>query len=408
MKSKSVDLDPREIAEVVRAALNSFGLQVHITGVVVGPAVVRVNLSKPQTIEKLSDKEVMASAISYAKARGLPLDKNLLAQIARSKVPRVRMRDVPVGKVMELHRDLAIRLGVHTVRIANDKDGLFVEVPKRVHDIISVEAVMASPQWAKARSEMALPLCLGVDIYGQIVVYDLALAPHALVAGTTGSGKSNTLHVIVHSLVTARGVDDLRIYLADLKGGVELSAWHSIPHLAREVATTPDDCVSFFAQIEREISTRYTSMKQKGMRSFADYRRETPSPYTVVIIDEIAALTIGHRITTHRALVTLSQVARSAGVHFVICTQRPSSDVIGASVTANYPLRIVHAVTSSFNSVNSRVAGVLGAETLLGRGDAFVLLPDQKDPIRVQVPYISTDTIHKKVEELHASVQKVR
>lgn len=381
--------NPRSVALQVKGALKSFGIDVTIQNVLVGPSVIRINLSKPTQIKERTPSQVTSAAVDLLKTKGLPVNQSTIA-VASAKIPRIRAIDIPVDNVIRRGKDIAIRLGVPLVRIDHDARGLFIEVPRAQRDLITGAHVFSSVEWQQA-SAMQLPLCLGVDLYGDVITTDLAMSPHVLVAGTTGSGKSHTLHAIVASLVKAKSPQDLMLYLVDLKGGVELSFWNNVSHMhGAEAVFDIGVCLVTLETLKKEINKRYADMRKSRIRTFLEFREVRRVPYIVIVIDEIATLMMSHKAQALEVLVSLSQTARSAGVHFVICTQRPSADIISGSITANYPLRIAHAVSTA---VNSRVIGVNGAETLLGKGDALINLPNRGEVVRAQVPYISTDYI---------------
>ena len=388
--------DPRHVALEVQNTLKSFGVDVVIQGVIVGPSVVRINLSKPTQIKERTSSQITAAAVDLLKTKGLPVNSNTIAVVANTRVPRIRAIDIPVDNVIRRARDIAIRLNVPRVRIDHDARGLFIEVPRAQRDLITGAHVFSSTAWRDAHV-MQLPLCLGVDLYGDVITTDLAMSPHVLVAGTTGSGKSHTLHAIIASLVKAKSADDLRLHLVDLKGGVELSFWNNASHMHdTEAVYDIGACLALLTMLKKEINGRYAEMRRRKMRTFLEFRDIESVPYIVIVIDEIATLMLSHKAQALEVLVSLSQTARSAGVHFVICTQRPSADIISGSITANYPLRIAHAVSTA---VNSRVIGVNGAETLLGKGDALINLPNRGEVIRAQVPYINTEYIKEMIDE---------
>lgn len=404
----NIDWDkPETVAFAVQEVLSGFRIAITVESIVVGPSVIRVNISQPKRPTPLKQEERIAMAADYLLRRGIKATPEVTRYVAERVIPSTTMRQLEMAEVARYRRELAAALRVPSVRVDHDAYGFFIEVPRPKRDTILAKAVLRSRRWREQAAQHTLPLALGLDAYGNLVTADLAAAPHALIAGTTNSGKSNTLHMFVASLASTLPPDTVRIYLADFKGGIELHFWQDLPHLGAPVASDEAACIRFLTSVQEEITRRYRLMREANARSLAEWNQTNPTkamPYLVVIMDEVAELVHRNKGAAVDSLLSLSQTARSAGVHFVICLQRPSADIISLSISANYTLRIAHYVAPSNASVNSRIIlGVAGAENLLGRGDALVVLPGETagTPKRIQVPFVTTDYIQEIVHAQH-------
>jgi len=242
------------------------------------------------------------------------------------------------------------------------------------------------------------PLCvaIGLDVAGSAIVTDLSAMPHLLVAGTTGSGKSIFIKALAASLIMHNHPDNLRLVAIDPKM-VELSHLNGLPHLLGRAESDMENIIRTLRWVAHEMDQRYKLFSETVARNLDDYNRkmtrkgEETLPRIVVFIDELADLMMSTPEETERTLTRIAQMARATGIHLVVATQRPSTDVVTGLIKANFPARVSFATTSN---VDSRVIiDTPGAESLLGRGDMLFLPPDASAPLRVQGCYISDDEL---------------
>lgn len=324
---------------------------------------------------------------------------------------------VKVNKIANLDADLALAMKAQSVRIVAPipgKGAVGVEIPNPKPEIVQLREVLEAPEYAASKAE--LPLALGKDLMGRPYVADLAKMPHALIAGTTGSGKSICINTIVTSLVCRHTPETLRLLMVDPKM-VELSTYQDLPHLRHPVVTDPRDAASVLKWAVMEMERRYALLSANGVRSIsefnqrvrrgADLRRyqaredgeeEDPNswlyedgilPYIVVVIDELADLMMTVQTEVEKPLTLLAQKARAIGIHLIVATQRPSVNVITGLIKANFPTRIAFRVASKTDS--RTILDQNGADSLLGNGDMLFLPPGKSEPVRIQGAYISTE-----------------
>ncbi|NDJ86619.1 MAG: DUF87 domain-containing protein [Chloroflexi bacterium] len=316
-----------------------------------------------------------------------------------------------VSKIAALSSDLALALSTKTLRIEAPVPGhsyVGVEVPNREPSIVSLRSLLESEVFYNVRKR-SLAVPLGRDVSGEPVVVDLALMPHLLVAGTTGSGKSVSLRSMITSLVMNNSPAKVRMILLDPKM-VELPQFNGLPHLMGPVETDTERIIGVLRWATREMDRRYKLLENEKARNIDAYneilgrrRRKEQLPYVVLIVDEIGDLMMMRPDETEKTLTRLAQKARAAGMHLVIATQRPSVDVITGLIKANFPPRISFAVAAG---VDSRVIlDSVGAETLVGKGDMLFLGPDAAGPKRLQGCFVSDDEVNNVVtywKEWHA------
>ena len=325
---------------------------------------------------------------------------------------------VKSSQVIGLADDVARSLGADSARVAAipGRKALGIEIPNKVREMVALRQLLASEDYAEAPP--GLTLALGKDIGGGPVVADLAAMPHLLVAGTTGSGKSVGISTMILSLLYRLTPNQCRFIMIDPKM-LELTAFDGIPHLLAPVVTDPDEAVASLDWTVREMEYRYQAMSELGVRNIAGYNAriektggqgemdpETgepaagaahPLPHIVVVVDEIAdlMLTAGKEVET--AVQRIAQMARAAGIHLIMATQRPSSDVITGTIKANFPTRISFQVTSKIDS--RTVLGEGGAEQLLGQGDMLYMAGGGRF-IRVHGAFISDEEVEAVVRFL--------
>ena len=303
---------------------------------------------------------------------------------------------IAVNRIMARSNDLALRLGASALRMEAPVPGkrvIGIEVPNRASAMVSIRDLLESDAWKGIRSK--LRLALGRDVSGNAVVGNLALMPHLLIAGATGSGKSVCINSIIASLIYQTTPDELQFIMIDPKM-VELVGYNGIPHLRMPVITDMDRVVGSLKWVVREMENRFSMFASRGVRNIDAYNKGVdadPSqkrmPYMVVVIDELADMMMTAGDEVERILCRLAQLARATGIHLVVATQRPSVDVITGLIKANFPTRISFAVSSHIDS--RTILDTAGAEKLLGRGDMLFLPQDSSKPIRLQGAYVSDE-----------------
>jgi S-DNA-T family DNA segregation ATPase FtsK/SpoIIIE len=311
---------------------------------------------------------------------------------------RTRVR---VSKISSLADDLALALAARTIRIQAPVPGrgyVGVEVPNDEISLVALRDVIESE--AFRRMESSLSFALGQDVAGNAVAADLAIMPHLLIAGATGSGKSVCINSLISCLLLHNTPNDLRMIMVDPKR-VELTNYNGIPHLLAPVVVELERVVGALQWVTREMDQRYHKLAQAGTRNIDEYNAKLEAsgqkklPNLVVIIDELADLMMLAPDETERTVTRLAQLARATGIHLVIATQRPSVDVVTGLIKANFPARIAFAVASG---VDSRVIlDQPGAERLLGRGDMLFQAPDAAAPVRLQGSHVTDNEIFQLV-----------
>jgi DNA segregation ATPase FtsK/SpoIIIE, S-DNA-T family len=302
---------------------------------------------------------------------------------------------VKVSRITGLEKDLALALAAPSIRLEAPIPGtsyIGIEIPNMAIASVSMKEVLDTDEFALHKGR--LKLALGKDVSGTPVITDLAKAPHLLIAGSTGSGKSVAVNSIVCTLLMQYTPEDLKFIMVDPKM-VELIVYNHIPHLLAPVVTELERVVSLLKWAVREMERRYKLLAQKGFRNIESYNKVAkkggaglePLPYIVIIIDELADLMMMAPDEVETLVCRLAQMARAIGIHLILATQRPSVDVVTGLIKANFPTRMAFAVTSQ---IDSRVIlDQTGAEQLLGRGDMLYLASDAPKPIRVQGTYVS-------------------
>jgi len=315
-----------------------------------------------------------------------------------------RQRKVRVSKITSLDKDLALALASAPIRIEAPVPGrsvVGIEVPNSEVSLVALRGVMESGTFQKAKESSALTIALGRDVSGQAVIGDLALMPHLLIAGATGSGKSVCLSSLLTCLLFQNSPTRLRFVLIDPKA-VELVHFADLPHLGEiPVIVKAEDAVTVLRWVINKMEERYKKFAERGVRNIDHYNSllasdESPLPYMVVAIDELADLMLMAPDEIERLICRLAQLSRATGIHLVIATQRPSVDVVTGLIKANFPARICFAVSSQ---VDSRVVlDTAGAETLLGQGDMLYMAPDSSSLVRLQGCFVSDEEIARVVK----------
>ncbi len=314
---------------------------------------------------------------------------------------------VKLARIVALQQDLALSLAAHPIRIEAPIPGkslVGIEIPNKVKSIVGLASLFSDQSYAEGKKPLLV--ALGRGLSGKSVVANLAKMPHALIAGTTGSGKSVTIHTLIMSLLYRNGPDALRFIFVDPKR-VELTLYNGIPHLLSPVITQPKQAIMALKWAAKEMDRRYDILEESKVRDIESYHNTVakrasegidPMPYIVVVIDELADLMQAYPRELESAIVRLAQMSRAVGIHLVLSTQRPSVEVITGLIKANIPTRVALQVASQIDS--RTIIDQPGAEKLLGRGDMLYLSSDSPQPERLQSAYISEDEVKSVVAYL--------
>ncbi|MDA9682723.1 DNA translocase FtsK [Candidatus Pelagibacter sp.] len=300
---------------------------------------------------------------------------------------------VKVSKIINLSEDIARNTSSESARIATipGSNTVGIELPKISRENVFLREIISDKNFKKR--EFKLPIALGKSISGEPITSDLSLMPHLLIAGTTGSGKSVCINTIILSLIYKHTPDICKFILIDPKM-LELSTYEGIPHLLCPVITEAKKAASVLGWVVKEMESRYRLMTKVGVRNIDGYneKHKVKMPYIVVIVDEMSDLMLVAGKEIENYIQKLSQMARAAGIHIIMATQRPSVDVITGTIKANFPTRISFQVTSKIDS--RTILGEQGAEQLLGKGDMLYMSSANKIT-RIHAPYVSEIEIDK-------------
>ena len=307
---------------------------------------------------------------------------------------------VRVSKIANLADDIALNLAAESIRIEAPipgKQAVGIEIPNKEKDMVALRDIIADEKFQKAKSKLAF--AVGRDAAGETIVADIAKMPHVLIAGSTGSGKSVCINTLITSIIYKAKPSEVKLVMVDPKV-VELSVYNGIPHLLIPVVTDPKKAAGALAWAVQEMVNRYHLFAEKNVRDITGYNEtlenegiEEKLPQIVIIIDELADLMMVAAKDVEDAICRLAQMARAAGMHLVIATQRPSVDVITGVIKANIASRIAFAVTSGVDS--RTIIDSIGAEKLLGKGDMLFYPSGTIKPQRVQGAFISDGEVEK-------------
>jgi S-DNA-T family DNA segregation ATPase FtsK/SpoIIIE len=322
---------------------------------------------------------------------------------------------VKISRIVGLENDIALALAARGIRIIAPipgKGAIGVEIPNAKASVVNARSVLGKISESKAE----LPLALGKTISGDVYVTDLSKMPHLLIAGSTGSGKSVGINMIVSSLLYSKHPSEVKFIMVDPKK-IELSFYNKLrrhylavsPDLDEEIITAPQNAVLMLKSVEYEMEKRYDKLAKAGVRNIVDYNKKVsdpkskphdtesikhhPIPYIIVIVDELADLMITAGKEVEEPITRLAQLARAVGIHLVLATQRPSVNVITGVIKANFSSRIAYQVATKIDS--RTILDMNGAEQLLGSGDMLFLPTGSPKPIRIQNAFISTDEVEK-------------
>ncbi|MEX2443205.1 MAG: DNA translocase FtsK [Alkalispirochaeta sp.] len=357
-----IDDTTRDAAEVLRVTLEEFGIKAEVTGIRKGPVITMFEI--------------------------LP-------------APGVKL-----AKITNLADNIALRLAASSVRIVAPipgKHAVGIEIPNRERNIVSFAELLQDDEFFE--SDSSIPIALGKDIAGEAQIVDLAKTPHMLIAGATGSGKSVCVNSIICSVLYRHNPNEVKLILIDPKI-VELKFYNDIPHLLTPVITDPKRAFQALQYLIYEMERRYSMLDSLGARDIGGFNAKIkrknlatePLPYIVVIIDEFADLMATSGKELESTVARLAAMSRAVGIHLVLATQRPSTDVITGLIKANIPSRIAFMVASK---VDSRIIiDSQGAEKLLGRGDMLFTSAADPFPVRMQGAFLTEDEVERVVEEV--------
>ena len=300
---------------------------------------------------------------------------------------------VKVSKIINLSDDIARNTSSESARIATipGSNTIGIELPNSERESVYLSEILDNQDFKK--KDVKLPIALGKNISGTPIIGDLASMPHLLIAGTTGSGKSVCINTIILSLLYRHTPDKCKFILIDPKM-LELSTYEGVPHLLCPVITEAKKAASVLGWVVKEMESRYRLMTREGVRNIDGYnsKHKLPMPYIVVVVDEMSDLMLVAGKEIENYIQKLSQMARAAGIHIIMATQRPSVDVITGTIKANFPTRISFQVTSKIDS--RTILGEQGAEQLLGKGD-MLYMSSANRIVRIHAPFVSDDEIEK-------------
>lgn len=343
--------DLRANANIIKRTFESFGIPVEMGEISVGPAITRYTL-KPAEGVKLS-------------------------------------------RITALNQDLSLALAAHPIRIEAPIPGkslVGIEVPNKSAALVRLGNLMAYPEFA---SSGPLGFVIGRDVSGEPIFSDIAKMPHLLIAGSTGSGKSVTIHSLLIALLYKNSPATLKLILIDPKR-VELSIYEGMPHLVAPVVTESKKTLNVFRWAVQEMERRYEVLLEAGCRDIKSYNGKNQNeqlPYLLLVIDELADLMSSYGREVEGSIIRLAQMARATGIHLVVSTQRPSVEVITGLIKANITSRIALQVASQVDS--RTILDTAGAEKLLGNGDLLFISSDFSKPKRIQAAYVSEEEINK-------------
>ena len=372
-RSEETERELKETAYRLQETLRTFGVQVTITDISQGPSVTRYELMPDQGVK--------------------------------------------VSRIVNLSDDIKLRLAATDIRIEAPipgKSAIGIEVPNRHETTVHLRELLETR--AFRRSERPLPFAVGRDIGGKPVIADITRMPHLLIAGATGSGKSVCINTIILSILYRTSPENVRLLMIDPKV-VELSVYKGIPHLIIPVVTDARKASAALNWAVAEMEKRYKLFAAAGVRDLVGYNalarkymkeaaeegkpQHEPMPRLVIIVDELADLMMVAKSEVESAICRLAQLARAAGIHLIIATQRPSVDVITGLIKANMPSRIAFAVSSQVDS--RTILDMAGAEKLIGRGDMLFKPQDYQKPARIQGAFVSDDEVTRVVDYIRSN-----
>ncbi|MRZ27651.1 DUF87 domain-containing protein, partial [Paeniclostridium sordellii] len=313
---------------------------------------------------------------------------------------------VKVSKIVNLTDDIALSLAAKSIRIEAPipgKSAIGIEVPNEEAQMVTLREVLESDEFEKFKSPLAMGL--GKDIAGKPIIADIGKMPHLLIAGSTGSGKSVCVNTLINSILYKANPDEVKFLLIDPKV-VELANYNGIPHLLIPVVTDPKKAANALNWAVTEMNRRYKLFAETSVKDITSYneKSEEKLPKIVIIIDELADLMMVSASDVEDYICRLAQMARAAGMHLIVATQRPSVDVITGVIKANIPSRIAFAVSSQTDS--RTILDMGGAEKLLGKGDMLFYPLGAAKPVRLQGAFISESESEKVIDYIKGQIKE--
>jgi len=358
----------------------------------------------PQVVKKVSKEDMIAqSELLQRKLQDFDIEGRVTQVYPGPVVTMFEFEPAPgvkVSRIVNLSDDLALSMKASSVRIVAPLPGkaaVGIEVPNNTRETVYFRQILETPEYQGNKSKLKVPL--GKDIFGAAVIASIDKMPHLLVAGATGSGKSVAINSIILALLYNARPNEVKLAMVDPKM-LELSLYEGIPHLISPVVTQPKKAAETLRAIVAEMERRYRILAEKGNKNIDSYNKTAPEaerlPYIVVIIDELADLMMTVQREVEDSVMRLAQMARAAGIHLIVATQRPSVDVITGLIKANLPSRISFQVSSKTDS--RTILDANGAENLLGMGDMLFLPPASSHLVRVHGCFVSEAEIKRVVE----------
>ncbi len=358
----------------------------------------------PPPVKRVTEKDMIAQSALLAQKL---LDFDIQGRVTQVHPgPVVTMFEyepapgVKVRRIEGLADDLALAMKAAAVRIVSPLPGkaaVGIEVPNTVRETVYFREIIEAPEYQSLRSRLRIPL--GKDIFGTPTMASVEKMPHLLVAGATGSGKSVAINAIIMALLLNARPNEVKLVMVDPKM-LELSFYNDIPHLLTPVVTQPKKAAETLRAVVAEMERRYRQLAGKGSKNIDSYNKAVPEqerlPYIVVIIDELADLMMTVQKEIEDSIMRIAQMARAAGIHLIVATQRPSVDVVTGLIKANLPSRIAFQVSSKTDS--RTILDANGAESLLGKGDMLFLPPGSSHLVRVHGCFVSEEEIKRVVE----------
>ena len=380
------------------------------------PGLDLLNINNKTKLNSSDKKELIESAAKLTEILGNFGVSAKVNQVSKGpSVTRYELQPSPgvkVSKIVNLADDIALGLAASGVRIEAPipgKAAVGIEVPNKKQTAVYLSEVLESEEFISSHKKLAF--ALGKDIAGECIVGDLSKMPHTLIAGATGSGKSVCINSLIISILYKYKPEDVKLLMVDPKV-VELNVYNGIPHLLIPVVTDPKKAAAALNWAVNEMTKRYNLFAEKGVRNIDSYNNlykkgevSEKLPFVVIIVDELADLMMVCPNDVEDAICRLAQMARAAGMHLVIATQRPSVDVITGVIKANIPSRISFAVSSQIDS--RTILDSSGAEKLLGKGDMLYYPVGESKPLRVQGCFISEEEVEKVVDYIKQEESEV-
>ncbi len=358
----------------------------------------------PTVVKKVSKEDMLAqSELLQRKLQDFGIEGRVTQVYPGPVVTMFEFEPAPgvkVSKIVNLADDLALAMRAGSVRIVAPLPGkaaVGIEVPNNTRETVYFRQILETPEYQANKSKLKVPL--GKDIFGASVITGIEKMPHLMVAGATGSGKSVAINSIILALLYNARPSEVKLAMVDPKM-LELSVYEGIPHLISPVVTQPKKAAETLRAIVAEMERRYRMLAEKGNKNIDSYNKAVTEaerlPYIVVIIDELADLMMTVQREVEDSIMRLAQMARAAGIHLIVATQRPSVDVITGLIKANLPSRISFQVSSKTDS--RTILDANGAENLLGMGDMLFQPPGSSHLVRVHGCYVSEAEIKRVVE----------